>query len=135
MLSLSQAAPEEPCILYSLSMSPAKAGCLGTHGKQAIRQDPKEETGERSPRVPQDEAGGNCLTPCLRLISSHRGSVRDAGVLQRRQGKTVSEKWSQLVHASSHGPSLFFVGKNIPFAAFPLLHEDRGPKMVVRSRH
>lgn len=34
-----------------------------------------------------------------------------------------------------HGPSLFLVGKDVPFAAFLLLHEDRGPKMVVRSRH
>ena len=147
MLSLSRAAPEEPCILYSLPMSPAKAGCLGTHGKQAIRQDPKEETGERSPWVPQDEAGGNSLTPCLKLISAHRGSVRDARVLQHRQGKTVSEKWSKNSESSTaswpvhvftpppHGPSLFLVGKDVPFAAFLLLHEDRGPKMVVRSRH
>lgn len=49
-------------------MSPAKARCLGTHGKQVIRQDPKEETGERSPWVPQDETGSNCLMLCLKLI-------------------------------------------------------------------
>lgn len=31
------------------------------------------------------------------------------------------------------GPSLFLVGKNIPCAPFPLLQEDRGPKMVVEE--
>lgn len=32
-----------------------------------------------------------------------------------------------------HGPSLFPVGKNVPFAAFPLLYKDRGPKMMVEE--
>lgn len=32
-----------------------------------------------------------------------------------------------------HGPSLFLVGKNVPFTAFPLLLEDRGPKMAVEE--
>jgi hypothetical protein len=54
---------KESCIFYSLPMNPGKARCLGTRGKQVIIQDPKEETGERSPWVPQDEAGGNCLMP------------------------------------------------------------------------
>lgn len=91
MLSPSQEVSKEPCILYSLPMSPAKVRCLGTHGKQVIIQDPKEETGERPPWVPQDEAGGNCLMPWCKLVSSHRRSVRDAKVLQHRQGKTISE--------------------------------------------
>lgn len=77
---------------------------------------------------------------CLKLISSHRGSVRDAKVLQHRQ--TLSEKWGQnsesstdswSAQASSPWAFLFLVGMNVPFAALPLLHEDRGPKMVVEE--
>lgn len=71
----------------------------------------------------QDEAGGNCLAPCLKLISSHRGSVRDAKVLQHRQGKTILEKWS--LNSQSSTDSWSVHASSSPWSFFAPCGEER----------